>query len=94
MRIIKIVLLLTLVCVLPTLYGQSRLTDEEIEELREEENLPKLFEMPFANRRRIYALFIKPVDTGRGIVLRFGYGRNVGVLIRSCWQGKTGIHRM
>ena len=64
MRIIKIVLLLTLACVLPTLYGQSRLTDEEIEELREEENLDKLLESPHKNFGKISGRFLNRRNRG------------------------------
>ena len=69
-KLTKLLLVFLFVAGWTGLNAQKRMSDEEMEELREEENLPRLFEKPFANRRRIYALFIKPVDTGRGIVLR------------------------
>ena len=85
-KLTKLLLVFLFVAGWTGLNAQKRMSDEDIEELREEENLPKLFEMPFANRRRIYALFIKPVDTGRGIVLREiekWEGRDASALDRS-----------
>ena len=69
-KLTKLLLAILFVAGWTGLNAQMRMSDEEIEEEREEENLPGLFEKPFANRRRIYALFIRPTDTGRGIVLR------------------------
>ena len=64
MHIIKFILLLAVSCIFPALYGQSRLTDEEIEELREEENLDVLLESPFRNFGKVGGRFLHRRNPG------------------------------
>lgn len=64
MQIIKFIFLLILACIPIFLHGQSRLTDEEIEEKREEEDLDKLLVSPFRNFGKIGGRFLHRRNPG------------------------------
>lgn len=64
MRIVNIIVFLMLVCVSPFLLGGSRLTDEEIEELRMEENLEELLASPYVNFGKINGRFLNRMNPG------------------------------
>nr|MCR5379990.1 hypothetical protein [Lentisphaeria bacterium] len=64
MQVIRIIMFAMLACVSQFLSGGSRLTDEEIEELREEEILDKLLESPFRNFGKIGGRFLHRRNPG------------------------------